>query len=191
MRGVDLGVVSWQGLAMRNKSQNYLKIAAGCEDRETCVAWPLARTDRGYGVFYAPKAVKAHRAVLEMAKGPPPPGKPWALHGCGSRGCINPHHLRWGTPKENFEDMVAHGTYAPLDDRNRTGGGPHRLGIHATTDRLPRNNTNGFPGVYLDRKRNRWRASCSVLGVAKKVPGRHPTPEAAYAARVKFLTEQA
>lgn len=171
---------------MRNKSQNYLRIAAACEDRETCVAWPLRRTDRGYGVFYAPRAVKAHRAVLEMAKGPPPPGKPWALHGCGARGCVNPHHLRWGTPKENFEDMVGHGTYSPVP---KGFGGAQRLGVHATPENLPANNTSGYPGTQFDAKRNRWRAECWVGGVRKRVSGRYRTAAEAYAARVKFLEQ--
>jgi hypothetical protein len=34
------------------------------------------------------------------------------LHSCGNGhlGCINPHHLRWGSHPENMSDKTIHGT---------------------------------------------------------------------------------
>jgi hypothetical protein len=50
------------------------------------------------------------RLVLEEAIGPPPAGKPHALHntrnGCVGGPCINPDHLRWGTHLENMRDIL-------------------------------------------------------------------------------------
>ena len=38
------------------------------------------------------------------------PGELYVLHKCGNKKCCNPDHLYAGTPKENYDDMVEHGT---------------------------------------------------------------------------------
>jgi hypothetical protein len=55
------------------------------------------------------KHILVHRLVLEVFAGPRPPGKE------GRHGDRNPSHndirnLRWGTHKENMEDMARHGS---------------------------------------------------------------------------------
>ena len=32
-----------------------------------------------------------------------------ATHACGNKRCINPEHLRWGTPRSNHRDAIGHG----------------------------------------------------------------------------------
>lgn len=34
----------------------------------------------------------------------------YALHSCGNKDCVRPEHIRWGTPSENNQDAIIHGT---------------------------------------------------------------------------------
>jgi hypothetical protein len=80
---------------------------------DTCLVWPYARTDSGYGrVFYKGKTRRAHRVVCELVNGPPPTDKHQAAHLCGRGhlGCVSPRHLAWKTGHENQADRLAHGT---------------------------------------------------------------------------------
>jgi hypothetical protein len=76
-----------------------------------CLIWPYARDDVGYGrVKYDGKIMGAHRAMCMIVHGAPPTPLHQAAHSCGrgNEGCVNPHHLRWATPKENAEDKLVH-----------------------------------------------------------------------------------
>jgi hypothetical protein len=56
------------------------------------------------------KAVYVHRAVLETFVGPPPEGKPFALHNNGNSRDNRLENLRWGDNRDNSQDKWAHGT---------------------------------------------------------------------------------
>lgn len=63
----------------------------------------------GYGMVMTLAGTKrAHRIVAEQHHGPCPDGQQ-AMHLCDVRTCVNPEHLRWRTPQENTDDMVAKG----------------------------------------------------------------------------------
>jgi hypothetical protein len=47
------------------------------------------------------KWIRLHRYSLGLAVGPPPDGKPLALHSCHNPRCVNPLHLRWGNHTDN------------------------------------------------------------------------------------------
>lgn len=77
-----------------------------------CVYWPFARNSAGYGHRLTGDGHRlVHREVCEAFHGPQPDEREWVAHSCGngSRGCINPSHLRWASPAENSHDTVLHG----------------------------------------------------------------------------------
>ena len=93
--------------------------------------WPWRRSVRGggYGQFHTGshklgtrKMRAAHVVACELANGPPPPGKPHALHAptCTTRLCCNGAHLRWGSHTQNMRDKMASGT------QHRPSGWPAR-----------------------------------------------------------------
>jgi HNH endonuclease len=77
-----------------------------------CIIWSFNRFRTGYGsAKYKQKTWSAHRLVCALAHGNPPTNGVWhAAHSCGVKLCINPHHLRWATAKENSADKHGHGT---------------------------------------------------------------------------------
>lgn len=89
-----------------------------------CWEW-TGTTASGYGSFYLNKAlggdirnhIQTHRYSYQLANGQIPKGL-CVLHCCDNKRCVNPTHLRLGTPKENANDRKL---------RGRTGGPPRKL----------------------------------------------------------------
>lgn len=94
------------------KAQKFLKSVTAQPPNDACILWPFATSPKGYGrLHYKGRVWAAHRLVLALVTGDAPNGK-MALHSphCTSRRCVNPLHLRWGSAKNNADDMTVSGT---------------------------------------------------------------------------------
>ena len=80
----------------------------------SCLTWPYARNARGYAVMRSPsgKSSLVSRLACEELNGPPSSPDQETRHLCGKghEGCCSPTHLVWGTPFENQQDKLLHGT---------------------------------------------------------------------------------
>ncbi len=71
-----------------------------------CIIWGGAMKHNGYGVLRRKgKTYRAHRYVYAKLHGAIPDGV-FIMHTCDNPSCINPFHLKAGTPQENTTDMI-------------------------------------------------------------------------------------
>lgn len=77
------------------------------DEESGCWNWQGYKDNNGYGTFWFNRRNhKAHRFACETIHGPSPEDKPYVLHQCDNPACINPAHLRFGSPQENMDDKV-------------------------------------------------------------------------------------
>lgn len=86
------------------------------EPNSGCWLWDAGCYRTGYGAF-AIESVNfpAHRISFALHGGQTTKEKPHVLHSCNTRLCVNPKHLRAGTPQDNVDDMIACGRHARGD----------------------------------------------------------------------------
>jgi hypothetical protein len=85
------------------------------EQSNGCWLWTAACFSNGYAAFrVGPKQKRAHRWAYEHFIRPITDDEAVVMHVCDVKRCVNPAHLRLGTPLENQRDMTRKG-------RGRTG----------------------------------------------------------------------
>lgn len=77
---------------------------------DSCWLWTGSMDKDGYGIFtIKQKKLPAHRASYILHVGEIPHGL-YTLHTCHNPSCVNPHHLKVGTQKDNIQDQIDIGT---------------------------------------------------------------------------------
>lgn len=113
-----------------------LKFWASVIKTDFCWLWCGDLTEKGYGRFYVGGTKhRAHRYAYETEVGRIPAGLV-IDHTCHTPACVRPSHLRPVTHKQNCE--------------NRKGA--------------QRNSKSGVRGVVWEKRRGKWRVSCSHAG---------------------------
>lgn len=108
-----------------------------------CLSWTKHHTTGGYGLFMlGGRMMRAHRAVLELKLGRPITLGLFAIHSCDYPSCIDPEHLREGTPKDNAQDMQRRGR------ARHPRGDSHGLRLHP--ERRARGDRNGMAKLTED-----------------------------------------
>lgn len=96
----------------RKKNMSFEETVLWCLNNTTwnddCIEWNKSCNSNGYAsVSFKGKIHTLGRLILEYFN-----GKPLGrimMHSCDNPKCINPAHLKWGTQKENIQDMVKKG----------------------------------------------------------------------------------
>jgi hypothetical protein len=94
-----------------------------------CWEWQAAKYSNGYGTIGAPRGARqllAHRVSYELTHDVSLPKSILVLHKCDNPPCVNPKHLRLGTPKDNSQDALKKGRF-PTGDRHSSRLHPERV----------------------------------------------------------------
>lgn len=100
----------------------------GPADLRGCRGWSgYVNPQTGYGQIsasgddveqFGSRTVTAPVVSCTLAHGPRPDGMV-VLHSCDVRGCVEPTHLRWGTPQENNREAWDRGRQASGEDHHQ------------------------------------------------------------------------
>lgn len=88
------------------------------EPNSGCWLWTGSVNSWGYGRLDKRRERQAHRLSYLTFKGPIPP-ELIVLHSCDVACCVNPEHLRLGTPSDNVQDALNRRRHVALSGENQ------------------------------------------------------------------------
>ena len=106
--------VAARGLAAINRGVPAIeRFNSGVRKTDSCWLWLLSKDKDGYGMFRGDVAGlmyhKAHRFSYAYHTGEIVPKGAFVMHRCDNPSCVNPDHLKIGTPLDNTADMIGKG----------------------------------------------------------------------------------
>ena len=95
-------------------------LAAADADPTSCVPWPGQIGNRPYGRLWVNnRQVQAHRVAFELYHGRSVRSDKVLRHTCHTPACVNPHHLKEGTDKQNVRDSIRVGRHSGWTEASR------------------------------------------------------------------------
>ena len=88
------------------------------KDPEKCWHWRGKKRNHYPRMYWSGSSTTVHRVTFELFYGIPPQDKPYILHSCDNKSCVNPNHLRCGTSRHNAIDMRFNKKPLSLSDRD-------------------------------------------------------------------------
>lgn len=110
--------------------------AVDIRNEHECWEWKKMRNDAGYGLMRigsakdgSRKIERAHRISYVIHNGVINNGM-YIMHSCDNPSCVNPFHLKEGTPRQNTQDSINKGRFKHF---------PHRKGKENSNGKLTEN----------------------------------------------------
>lgn len=109
------------------------KVGTSDDGDRGCWLWKAGHFGSGYGAFkIGKKNYGAHVIAFLISGGKTSKKKPFVLHSCNNRGCVNPAHLRAGSQQDNVDDAMRngnHGLALTAYPRKRPRGQQHGMSV--------------------------------------------------------------
>ena len=99
-------------MTKRHSIKPWIQTVALKHTSNECLMWPFNKVGNGYGqLSHEGTMVLSHRYILHLVSGEDLSTPLEVMHSCHTPGCVNPHHLSWGTRSENRRDQLNNNSY--------------------------------------------------------------------------------
>jgi hypothetical protein len=132
-------------------------------DNNECLNWLGAYRVRYPFIYFQGKCYRGNRLLYALCFGKIPDGM-FVMHTCDNVKCINPNHLRLGTPQDNVDDMISKGRHKFIQKKTHCSRGhefsPDNITLWRSGDRYIRH----CKKCLRNRKQNKARETLKDIG---------------------------